>query len=201
GGTEKGPRARRAGRARICVPEWHMKNLRFAAEVPTSIHSSLPFEVHMLRTFAQSLLLTAILAGVLSAQDKPAADKKDKPDSAGWSATIAPFLDEQSIAVVRLDATRLGLSGAPRQLKKTPGGVLGEEFDTATLAAEAAQGGFTAAGGREAYLVASLADLPNRMPFGVIPVSKGNDAGALVRALRPIVTTAGTASGTVCEPL
>src|SRR5439155_20346160 len=86
----------------------------------------------------------------------------------------------------------------------------------AALAVEAAQGGFTAAGGGEAYLIVSLADVPNRMPFGVIPVAKASDAAALARALRPLIATPGTAPpgaplttqealqrslALVCEPL
>ncbi len=150
------------------------------------------YEVNMFRLLA-STILTAGLASAAHSQGKPAPENKDKADYAARAAVVAPFLDDQTVVVARLDATRLDLEGASRQVKRLLGGVLGDELDKATLAGEMAKGGFTAAGVSEAYLIVSLADVPNRSPFGIIPVAKGSDAATLARSLRPLIALGGGA--------
>jgi hypothetical protein len=174
----------------------------------------------MFRLLVSAILSIVVLSGAAAAQEKPAQDGKataDKADNAARAAAVASFLDDQTVVVARLDASRLDLEGASRQLKRLLGGVLGDELDKATMAGEMAKGGFTAVGGREAYLIVSLADVPSRAPFGIIPVSKGTDTATLARSLRPLVAAGGGGSppGTpptpaealqrslalVCEPL
>jgi len=141
----------------------------------------------MFRLLASTILTAGLLAGAAHAQGKPAPKSKDKADYAGRAAAVAPFLDDETIMVARLDASRFDLEGASRQVKRLLGGALGDELDKATLAGEMAKGGFTAAGASEAYLIVSLADVPSRAPFGIIPVAKGSDAATLARSLRPLI--------------
>ncbi len=130
----------------------------------------------MFRLLASTILTLGLLAGVAVAQGKPVDDGKAKADDAARAAAVAPFLDEQTIVVARFDASRLDVEGASRQAKRLLGDLLGDELDKATLAGEIAKAGFLGAGGKEAYLVVSLADVPSRAPFGIIPVAKGGDA-------------------------
>jgi hypothetical protein len=68
-----------------------------------------------------------------------------------------------------------------------------EKFNATAFVATTLQLGFTEAGGREAYLVVSLADAPLE-PFVIVPVPMGRDAASFSRALR-------SALRGECEPL
>lgn len=108
-----------------------------------------------------------------------------KPAAAQLKA-IAPFLDEQTLAVVRLDLSRLELQPIVKKL-----GEFGI-FTDADLAKLREEGGrvfkaLTDAGVREAYLVASLAEFPNQPPFVVIPTGDEDANKAVMKLLAPVV--------------
>jgi hypothetical protein len=144
----------------------------------------------------RAILAVLLLAGFAAAQEKSGEEKKAASDSVG---SVASFLDEETVFVARVDASKLDLSGAARQVKRLLGDIVGDELTMAALAGEVALGGVTAAGAREGYLIVSLADVPFRPPFGILPVAKGTSPAALARALRPLVTSAGP-PGTVVTP-
>ncbi len=149
----------------------------------------------MFRSFASAILALALLAGAAAAQDKRVDGGKAKTEATARAAAaaIAPFLDEQTVLVARLDTSRLDLAGASRQAKALLGEVLADELEKGALAGEVARTAFASAGGREAYLVVSLADVPSRAPFGIVPVAKASDAADLARALRPLLALGGGA--------
>jgi hypothetical protein len=155
----------------------------------------------MIRFFASAFLAVNLLLGFASAQQKPAEGDKDIDIRAyaARAAALAPFLDEQTIVVGRLDTAQLELADAAKQLKKLLGDKLGsglgDQLDKGVLAGGVMKGAFNVAGGRDAYLIVSLADVPSRAPFGVIPTAKAADATALARMLRPMV-----APGDVAPP-
>ena len=65
----------------------------------------------MIRQFAAVAVLVASLAGALAAQEKAGEEKKPAADLV---APIAPFLDDQTVLVVRVEAERLDLAAAAR---------------------------------------------------------------------------------------
>jgi hypothetical protein len=92
-------------------------------------------------------------------------------------ALLAPFLDGQTFAVVHLDAKQIDLQALRRGLGKHESlehfeGVVGKWKES-----------FISAGGRDVFLVFSLADLPGA-GFLVIPCPDESNAAALGRVLR-----------------
>jgi len=131
------------------------------------------------------ILLTALAAAGAPAGPARAADDRAK--------TLAPFLDEQTLVVGRIDVTRIdpkAIFAKVRQfaakVEPDPGARKGlergfahaEEFTAAQL------GRFTQAGGRDMYVVVSLADLPPEPLFVVVPLGPKADAKAIIRWLR-----------------
>jgi hypothetical protein len=107
------------------------------------------------------------------------------PAAADDSAkTIAPFLDEHTFAIVRLDVTKVNAEalfaviGPFNDLDKAAIGSLQTRLDRWVT-------DLTKAGGRELYVVFSLADTL-KFPFIVVPLSKGADAEVIAEALRPV---------------
>jgi hypothetical protein len=103
---------------------------------------------------------------------------------------VAPFLDEQTIGVVRVDLERLDPAAAAAWLTKAgrlsaeQSQALEEMFDLAGLGRRLGQ--LTSAGPRELYLIFSLTDVP-QAPFVVIPVPDGADAGKIQEQLANIL--------------
>jgi len=103
---------------------------------------------------------------------------EQKFDPAARAGTIAPFIDEATFAVVRLDPARL-------QTDPLVDLVL-PWFPQAGVSAADARSGlgramheFAQAGGRDVYLVLSLSHFPQDIGFVVIPLSSGADEKAL----------------------
>ncbi|HEX5269925.1 MAG TPA: DUF1559 domain-containing protein [Gemmataceae bacterium] len=90
---------------------------------------------------------------------------------------IAPFLDEQTFAVARLDLTRLD-AGALAGVLVDLGGVPADDAADVKESADRWLGAFTRAGGKELFVVFSLADMPH-FPFVLVPLGEGADAKAL----------------------
>jgi hypothetical protein len=112
-------------------------------------------------------LFSATMLALLPAQDKL--------DSEGRAKAIAPYLDDQVIAVVYVDLARMDTDAL---LAKAA--VL-TKVDAGKLAAHALPQwlkGLSQAGAREVYFVVTMADLPHS-PFLLVPLHKGADPTAL----------------------
>lgn len=95
---------------------------------------------------------------------------------------VAPFLDPQTIAVVRIDATRAD----PDVLVKRVAALTRIDEASLALAAQAAAGlrkQFIDAGGKDVYVVVSLADLPQSALI-VVPLAVGKDEKPLAEMFR-----------------
>jgi hypothetical protein len=109
------------------------------------------------------------------------ADNK-KFDAEARARAVAPFLDEQTIAVGHLDLTRVDVDAIVGMLaeygKLDPGELAGpKKLVGDSLAA------WTKAGAREMFVVVSLTDMLGQPPFVVIPLEEGADAKAIGEAL------------------
>ncbi len=94
---------------------------------------------------------------------------------------VAPFLDEQAFAVAHLALTRLDADGLTKGLVDL-GGMDADEVADVKAGADRWLADFRKAGGKDAYFVFSLADLP-RFPFVIVPLGEGADAKALAGLL------------------
>ena len=137
-----------------------------------------------MRTILGTLCLMSALAapGTLRAAEDDLAAARAK--------VIAPFLDEETILVVRVDASRLSvdpiLAMAADWFPQAKG-----DIQKAAAPAREALAAFTRAGGREFYLVVSLADIslmtPHRLsPLVLVPLAPGADEKAVAAAIGPI---------------
>ncbi|MBI1917025.1 MAG: DUF1559 domain-containing protein [Planctomycetes bacterium] len=95
---------------------------------------------------------------------------------------VVPFLDEQTVAVVRVDLSRLDVDGFFRWLARVQ---RGDPRESAGPHDELRRltDGLGKVGVREVYVVLSLADLPEGPPLVVFPVGKGTDVKALKSVL------------------
>jgi hypothetical protein len=115
----------------------------------------------MYRLSALAILVLALPA---------AADSSD-------ARTVAPYLDDQTLAVVRVDATKWDADALATVLGAGP-----DEPQHVKASAGRWLTAFTKAGGKQLYIVFSLADLP-AVPFVIAPMGPGADATALARLL------------------
>jgi hypothetical protein len=95
--------------------------------------------------------------------------------------TIAPFLDEQTLAVARIDLTKVDGDSLVTALAAL-GGIEADEAKDLKPDAERWLDEFRKAGGKELYLVFSLADIPE-VPFVIVPLGANADAKALAGLL------------------
>ncbi|NLF32858.1 MAG: hypothetical protein GX591_18475 [Planctomycetes bacterium] len=102
---------------------------------------------------------------------------------AGSAATIAPFLDDQAFAVVRVDIGGIGVPALAQWLGSMTGGPQ-ERLAESAAQVTAWQKNLLSAGAREAYVVLSLADLPDNPPRIIVPVPGGAKAEAIAAAIR-----------------
>ena len=117
----------------------------------------------------------------LPPRDAPPATESDSP--------ISSFLDDQTLAVVQINLADLDLGaiqqwvlGAVEELRKTNKEVVRAQEDVNQELGQAfgAVEKFRSAGAKQAYIVASLADLTEqRPPAVVIPLAPGTDPKAL----------------------
>lgn len=95
---------------------------------------------------------------------------------------VAPFVDDQTIAVVHVDLGRIDADALFQRLGKI------ERADPKFLAVIEEEVGsrlntLTGAGARGIFIVFSLANLPEEPPFVVIPLGQGKDSKALAKTL------------------
>lgn len=100
------------------------------------------------------------------------------------AAAIGSLIDAQTVAVAHADLQRLPIA----ELLKSVAAFLPEDENLRELQPRVAEFSkqFAAAGGRDLYLVASLADLPDRSPYWLAPLAKEADAEKLSGALQPL---------------
>jgi hypothetical protein len=126
-------------------------------------------------------VLATLLLAITAALTLPAADPP-KFDAAAAAKLLAPFLDEQTFATVRIDVASIDVDAAAEKLAKYTGQP-DEEVRKVRRIARDFQARFTRAGGHEFYAVVSIADLPRPGPFVLAPAAGRADAAALKEAL------------------
>jgi hypothetical protein len=94
---------------------------------------------------------------------------------------VAPFLDEQTFAVARLDLAKLDADALSKALVDL-GGMPADEAADVKEGADHWLADFRKAGGKEVFVVFSLADFPGA-PFLLVPLGEGADAKALAGLL------------------
>jgi Protein of unknown function (DUF1559) len=102
------------------------------------------------------------------------------------AAGLAPFVDAQTTAIVRIDATRVDLPRIKGLLKSLSG-----ERDERGQQADALLSWiprFVQAGGKELYLIFSMANLQREPFFAIAPLSAGVDAKGVIDALGSVPT-------------
>lgn len=108
--------------------------------------------------------------------------------TAAATTPVDPFLDEQTVAVVRLDVSRIDLDAIADRFSQFADKPLTQDPEFPQLKKLIAD--FLAAGGRELYMVVSLADFPGAdKPRVIVPIRPDADAQAicdmLVRSQTP----------------
>jgi hypothetical protein len=102
-------------------------------------------------------------------------------DADARARAVAPFLDEQTFAVARLDLTKFDADTLATTLTDLGGAGADEARDVKESAGHWL-GAFRKAGGKDLYVVFSLADFP-KVYFAVVPLGEGADAKALADLL------------------
>jgi hypothetical protein len=127
--------------------------------------------VHSLALTLAGLSVMFCPAGRLPAQETPA-------------QILAPFVDDQTVGIIRIDATRIDDAKVRELLKALSGG--NEEKGEHAEAMLAWLPPFVKAGGKELYLVVGLANFSSDPYFAIAPVPAGADAQAIKQALAGI---------------
>jgi hypothetical protein len=128
--------------------------------------------------------MNKILAGALALLVvlPAAAAKKFDPDAR--ARAVAPFLDEQTVGVVHVDLTGIDVDAlAARGYLIELAGLEPKGIERPKRELRHWLAALIKAGGRDLYVVCSLADLPNQPPFVVAPVPAGADAQVLRREM------------------
>ena len=107
--------------------------------------------------------------------------------AAAHAAVVAPYLDEQTVAVAHVDLTRLNLAGI-RDLVAAATDAGEDQRAMYAAMEEAAKGEiarYTDAGIRDLYWVVSTADVPHSNPFLLVPLREGSDEQEIIEVLAP----------------
>lgn len=106
-------------------------------------------------------------------------------DAEARARTIAPFIDEQTVLIAHVDLTRIGVD-AFLDWAIEAGRLEVKEMEEPRREWHGWIADLTKAGGKEIYVVVSLADLPMESPLLVVPLGEGADAPSVRRALMRI---------------
>jgi len=142
----------------------------------------------MYHSAAFVLFLTAAL---------PAAAADRKFDADAKAKAIAPFIDEQTVAVLHADLDAIDLDAMLKKADKI-GKFEPKDKETAKAAAAEVLDALKKAGAHDYYMVFSLADVPQSEPFSVIPVAKNGDPKAVADMLKKMYAGPGTADLNGC---
>lgn len=143
-----------------------------------------------MRILTSGLLLLALpVVGPAVAQEKP--------DPAARAKVVAPFIDEQTVLIARVDLLRLEVDPLVDKAVALIRDVVPEaqaelegfrrEEKQARAGLKGLQAAFRQAGGKEVYLLFSLADISFRndpVPFLIVPLGEGADEKALAALFR-----------------
>jgi hypothetical protein len=108
----------------------------------------------------------------------PAAAGAKKLDAESLAKAVAPYVDDQTVAVVHVDMSRVD----PEALATKIAEMTKEKREEIAKDMASFRQGVTAfrqAGGKDVFFVFSLADMPE-FPFVVVPLAPGNDGQALI---------------------
>lgn len=123
-----------------------------------------------------AMTLAAVAAGV-----SLSADAKFDPDAA--AKKLAPFFDEQTVAVARFDLAAIEIDEWFKLFAKWTG-MPGANLDEPRTRIRDLQAQLRKAGAWEAYIVFSLADIPEPGPFILVPRNDATDPAAVSLAFR-----------------
>ncbi|QDV38406.1 DUF1559 domain-containing protein [Tautonia plasticadhaerens] len=123
--------------------------------------------------------MTSLLLAVLTTAPIPPAPGQEAPDAPRASA-VAPFVGEETFAVLHVDLSSLDIDGLARRL--LAGFMTPREVDEATGGLSSWVESLREAGARSFFLVVDPADLPG-LPIAVVPMTEGADAEAIGRIL------------------
>jgi len=140
---------------------------------------------------------TILATLALAASSALAAQPGRTFDPAARAAAIAPFIDEQTLAVGHVDIKRIHLDAIFAKITEI--GKFTDEYDHKQVAKMKASmhrwmSDFLKAGGRDIYMILSLADLPRKPICVVVPLRAGADR----RAIRALLYS-GKADGPTAE--
>src|SRR4051794_20100738 len=122
--------------------------------------------------------LPAVVPFLLTAGPAGAAEPAGfNPDAA--AKAVAPFVDDQTLAIARLDVERFDPAAMARQVVKVVPDA-GPALDEVRKGLDTLKGLFTRAGGRDVYLLARVTR-PTEPFVGVVPLRQGADADALLK--------------------
>jgi hypothetical protein len=109
------------------------------------------------------------------------ADEK-RFDAEARAKTVAPFLDEQTIAVGHVDLTRVDVNAIAEKLTEF-GKLKEEDIAGPKNVAGDSVAALTKAGARDLYCVVSMAEIIGQPPFVVVPIEGDTDANGIKEAL------------------
>src|SRR5579862_5018963 len=125
----------------------------------------------MYRFAALFLVLTATLPAL-------AADRKFDADAN--AKTIAPYIDERTVAVLHVDLDAIDVDALMKKADSVIKLVPEEKANIAKMLSTFVDT-LKKAGAHDYYLVVSLADFPEQGPFSVIPLGKTGDPKAVLK--------------------
>lgn len=107
----------------------------------------------------------------------------EKFDPAERAKAVAPYLDDQAIAVAHVDPTRIDPAAAVAKLAELikPTAEQRAEMDAGVKVMEGLLAEFKEAGGTDIYAVLSLADVPRSPPFFIVRVKEGGAPRSIAR--------------------
>ena len=116
---------------------------------------------------------------------------QEKFDPAARLATVAPFIDEQTVAIGHVDIERIDVPELMKLVASAIPLAADDSNETKRHVTEATRKGqqirhaFLDSGARSIYFVVSIADLPGP-PFVVVPVKEGGDDEAITELVKEI---------------
>jgi hypothetical protein len=106
----------------------------------------------------------------------------EKFDAESRARAIAPFMDEQTVIVAHVDLARIDADALWNWVAEV-GRLEAKEVEELRRDSGVWLADLTRAGGKELYVVVSLADLPIEPPLVIVPLAAGADAGSVRRVL------------------
>ncbi|MFV2068689.1 MAG: hypothetical protein ACC645_17090, partial [Pirellulales bacterium] len=111
-------------------------------------------------------------------------------DAEQYAATIAPYVDDQTVLVAHVDVSRIDVDATAAMLSAflPAESDAKRQMDQAAFVAKAWLGGFQKAGGRDIYAAISVSDIGRRdapeVPiFLIVPIADGSRASTITAAI------------------